>query len=505
MNLNLRATQTLSVLMLAAYLLRLLLIVNGGQFYFPDESRYQRRSVNAADALFQADFRSAIDMVLAYDKHYGFTAIALFPAIVHRAIYHVRPPSDLPWTIYWLGRDNDYRVSALLFALPSVFSIGMVFLLARRAGARETEALIAAFLLAASNGFFIYSKHFLPYDSSLLIGLAALWLAIGKRQTSAKHALVVGIATFLCLWIYFGHITFVLMIALIYCGLLASNWRDSAIRASGMALGALLIAAPLFLYNHYVLGIDIANELAAFSISASQGQYAEGIVFPFSYIGNTESGIALIWVLCLAAAGWTLRGQWRSESGQRAILWLACLISLYVMLGLFSSVLQLSVVYGRIARAMTPFIILLSAYGITPPLLARGRFAIPAFVAIVCIFALANFVPAIRQEYFIEVARRARQEYGEVSYETMMSHPAAAIGVYGKEDSHARYQLLNAGYYYPVTELRDLPQGEVLLQVAHPFNHRPWQYEGMTPEMREIINRDGLYIWILDKSASAEA
>ncbi len=502
MNLNLRAPQALSILMLAAYLLRLLLIVNGGQFYFPDESRYQRRSVSAVDSLFQADFRSAIDKVLAYDRHHGFTAVGLVPAIVHRAIFYLSPPRGFTWTTYWIGRDNDYRVSALIFAIPSVLSIGMIYLLARRAGAGETEALIAAFLLAASNTFFIFSKHFLPYDSSLLIGLAALWLAISSQQASTKHAIAVGIAAFLCLWVYFGHITFVLMIALVYCGFLASNWRDSATRASGMAFGALLIATPLFLYNNYVLGIDVVSEAVAFSSSAIQGEYAEGIVFPFHYIGHVEAGVALIWILCLLAAGWALRSQWNSGSGQRAVLWLACLISLYLLLCLFSSVLQLSVVYGRIARAMAPFIILLSAYGITPLLLDRGRYVVLAFLAIVCIFALANFAPAIRQEYFIEIAKRAEQKYGELSYETILSHPASPIGVYGEENPLLRYKLLNAGYYYPITEPLDLPQGEVLMQVAHPFNHRPWQYEGMTAEMRDIVNRDGLYIWLIDKGPS---
>ena len=504
MTLSLRATHALSLMMLAAYLLRLLLIVNGGQFYFPDESRYHRRSVNAVESLFQADFRSAIDKVLAYDKHHGFTAVGLVPAIVHRVIFYLSPPPDFTWTTYWIGRDNDYRVSALIFAIPSALSIGLIYLLARRAGAGETEALIAAFLLAASNTFFIFSKHFLPWDSSLLIGLAALWLAIDKRETSLKHAIVVGIATFLCVWVYFGHVTLVLMISLIYCGFLASHWRDAATRASGMAFGALLIATPLFLYNNYVLGIDVVSELAPFSSSADQGDFAEGIVFPFLYFGYAEAGIALIWILCLFAAGWVSRSQWKSESRQRAVLWLACLICLYLLLCLFS-VLQLSVVYGRIARAMTPFIILLCAYGITPLLLGRGRYVVLAFVAIVCIFALANFVPAFRQEYFIEVARRTRQDYGELSYETELSYPALPFGVYGEENPLLRYKLLNAGYYYPITEPRDLPQGEVLMQVAHPFNHRPWQYEGMTSEMREIINRDGLYIWLIDKGPSAEA
>ncbi len=503
MSLNLRATQSLSLLMLLAYLLRLLLIINGGQFSFPDESRYQR-SIRAVHSLFEADFRSAIDKVLAYNKHHGFSAVGLLPAIIHRAIFNASPPPGFSWTTYWVYRDNDYRVSALIFAIPSVLSIAMIYLLARRAGAGEAEALVAAFLLAASNIFFIYSKHFLPYDSSLLIGLAALWLAIGNRQTDLKQAIAVGSVTFLCLWVYYGHIIFVLLIALIYCGFLASNWRDAAIRASGMAFGALFIAAPLFLYSNNVLGIDILSELAAFSSTATQGEFAEGIVFPFLYLGHAEAGVALIWVLCLLAAGWTLRSRWESESRQRAVLWLACLASLYLLLCLFSSVLQLSVVYGRLARTLVPFIILLCAYGITPLLLDRGWPAVLFFLGIVCMFALANFAPAIRQEYFIEVARRARQDYGEVSYETMLSPPAMPFGVYGEENPLARYKLLNAGYYYPITEMSDLPAGEVLMQVSHPFNYRPWQYEGMTPEMREIINRDGLYIWLIDKGPSVE-
>ncbi|MCY4018050.1 MAG: hypothetical protein OXG39_01455 [Chloroflexi bacterium] len=505
MNLNLRATHVLSILMLVAYLLRLLLIVNGGQFYFPDESRYQRRSVSAADTLFQADFRSAIDKVLAYNKHHGFTAVGLVPAIVHRVIFFLSPPPGFSWTTYWLSRDNDYRVSALIFAIPSVLSIGMIYLLARRAGTGETEALVAAFLLAASNTFFIFSKHFLPYDSSLLIGLAALWLAIPSQQASIKNAIPTGIATFLCIWVYFGHITFVLMIALVYCGFLASNWRDSAIRASGMAFGALLIATPLFLYNNYVLGINVVSEAVKFSETVSQGEYFEGSIFPILYLGNVEAGVALVWMIGVIIAAGMLARQPQSPDLQHVRLWLACLIILYLLMVLFSAGLQMFVVYGRIARTLVPFLVMLSAFVFTPWLMSRGKKAFAVFVGVISILALANFVPAIRQEYFIEIARRARLDYGEVSYETMLRHPALPFGVYGEENPLVRYKLLNAGYYYPITEPTDLLQGKVLMQVAHPFNHRPWQYEGMTREMRDIVNRDEFYIWLIDKGSSAEA
>ncbi|MCY4538705.1 MAG: hypothetical protein OXE52_10800 [Chloroflexi bacterium] len=504
MTLSLRATHALSLMMLAAYLLRLLLIVNGGQFYFPDESRYQRRSVNAAESLFQADFRSAIDQVLAYDKHHGFTAVGLVPAIVHRAIFYLNPPPGFSWTTYWLSRDNDYRVSALIFAIPSALSIGLIYLLARRAGAGETEALIAAFLLAASNTFFIFSKHFLPLDSSLLIGLAALWLAIDKRETSPKHAIAVGIATFLCVWVYYGHITFVLMIVMIFCGYFAPNLRAAASRAFGMAAGALLIAMPLFLYSSFVLDIDIVSEAIEFSESVAQGEYFDGSVFPILYLGNAEAGIALVWMIGVIIAAGMLARQPRSPDLQRVKLWFAILITLYLLMVLFSAGLQMFVVYGRIARTLVPFLVMLSAFALTPCLMSRGKKAFAVFVGVISILALANFVPAIRLEYFIEVAKRAEQDYGELSYETELSYPALPFGVYGEENPLLRYKLLNAGYYYPISEPRDLPQGEVLMQVAHPFNHRPWQYEGMTREMREIINRDGLYIWIIDQDSSSE-
>ena len=505
MKLNMRAPQLLLILMLAAYLLRLLLIVNGGQFYFPDESRYQRRSVMAVGSLFQADFRSAIDKVLAYDKHHGFTAVGLVPAIVHRAIFHLSPPPGFTWTTYWVSRDNDYRVSALIFAIPSVLSIGMIYLLARRAGAGETEALIAAFLLAASNTFFIFSKHFLPLDSSLLIGLAALWLAIPSQQASIKHAIAVGIATFLCVWVYFGHITLVLMIAMIFCAYLAPNLRAAATRAFGMAIGALLIAMPLFLYSSFVLGIDIVSEAVKFSETVSQGEYSEGSVFPILYLGNAEAGVALVWMTGVIIAAGMLARQPRSPDLQRVKLCFACLIILYLLMVLFSAGLQIFVVYGRIARTLVPFLVMLSAFVFTPWLMSRGKKAFAVFIGVISILALANFVPAIRQEYFIEIAKRAEQEYGELSYETMLSHPASPFGVYGEENALARYKLLNAGYFHPITEMTDLPDGEVLMQVAHPFNHRPWQYEGMTADMRDIVNRDGLYIWLIDKGPSAEA
>ena len=219
----------LALIMLVAYLLRLLLIVNGGQFFFPDEDRY-RRAVGAAHSFMGADFRSGLDRLLKYNRHHAFGTVGLVPALAHGIAFRLNPPPGYTWTTYWVARNNDYRISALLFAMPSVLSIGMIYLLARRAGAGEAEALLGAFLLAASNTFFIYSKHFLPYDVSLLVGLAALWLSIRNHATDFRYAMVVGLMTYSCFSIYNGHITFVITIACIYCIYLAREPRAMLLR-----------------------------------------------------------------------------------------------------------------------------------------------------------------------------------------------------------------------------------------------------------------------------------
>ena len=130
------------------------------------------------------------------------------------------------------------------------------------------------------------------------------------------------------------------MIALMYCGFLASNLRAAAIRASGMAIGGLLITAPLYLYNSYVLNIDVLFEMLEFAKTATQGEFSEGIVFPFYYLGNAEAGIALVWMLGVVIAGWQLARQSRPPEMHRAKLWFACLFILYLLMILFSTVLQ---------------------------------------------------------------------------------------------------------------------------------------------------------------------
>ena len=498
-----RTPNLLALLMVFAYLLRLLLLMIEGQFRFPDEHRYLR-SMDAADLVFRKDLRGALDSLLNVGSHHGFNVVTFGPALAHRFAYWLIPPSDESWKSYWRKALGDFRFSSLFFIIPSVLSIAMIYLLSRQAGADEMEALLAAFLLAASNTFFMYSQHFLPYDSSLFVGLIALWLALRLQATNIKNTMTVGILAFLTLWIYNGHVTFYIMLTLIYCFYLAPTARSAIWRVVGMIAGALVVIAPFHVYNLSVLDTNIISLLSGFATTITHGSFSEGIILPFLYFINAETGIAIVWVLGFAMIAWKLKHSPSEVPRRRVLLWSACLLLLYLLMILFSNGLQMFVVYGRVARSLVPFIVMLCACGIAPTLMRYGSRAALVFVVCTSILALANFIPLIRTYQYRVLQRHVFSNYDDVSFESTFGPEAKAHGVRGAELPGARYRLVNAGVFYPITDHLDRPKGKVILEVPHFYKIRANQYEGLSAEARDIINSNDVKMWLIDTHDTSE-
>ena len=74
----------------------------------------------------------------------------------------------------------------------------------------------------------------------------------------------------------------------------------------------------------------------------------------------------------------------------------------------------------------------------------------------------------------------------------------APTAVRGAELPEARYNLVNAGVFYPITDYLDRPEGKVILEVPHYLKNRAGQYEGMSAEARDIINSNDVKMWLID-------
>ena len=490
-------------LMLVSYLLRVLLLANEGQFRFPDEGMY-RRATHVAELLHTGKFADSVDQLLKYDRHSGFTAVGLVPAVLHRVAFHLLPISELEWTDYWISRYADFRISSLIFAIPSVLAIAMLYLISRSAGANEAEALLAAFLLAACNSFFMYSQHFLPYDISMLFGLIALWLAIRRRETDVKSGLSIGVLAFCAFWTYNGYFTFVVTLSLLYCVVLPPSISQSIKRFVQITVGMAMVFVPIAAYNVLVLRVDIFGAMLGFAGTITHGAFGEGAVLPFLYFAHAEGGFAVVWIVGLALAIRRYFKSSESDDCNRVFMWTTCILLLYLIMTLFSNALQIFVVYGRVARFLVPFVVMLCAFGFQPLLTRRRLRTVTIFVAAVICLAAANFIPILQIHHYRLVQRYVYSNYEDVSFESTFGPDVPAHGFRSDRVPERRYKLLNAGVFYPITALFDRPPGKVLLEIEHFGKVKALQYEGMSARTREIFNMNDVKIWLIDTRPDEE-
>ena len=451
----LRPTHLLLVMLLVSFGLRLLLVSTGGQLHFPDEYRY-RVPAQIADEVYSGDVIHAFGSLLEYRTHPGHAAATLIPALIHRLAYELSENNEKSWQEYWQDPAGDFRFSAIFFAIPSVLSIGLIFLIAQRSGAESFEALLAAFLLASSNTWFVFSRHFLTYDFSMLLALSALYIALRQNEIRIREAIWTGILLFCAFWVYTNHSFLVCTIALLFCVQRSRSPRDVIASFAYLAVGGAILLIPILIYNYGFLDIDVFAGMQSQVRGITHGLYEEGSLLPFLYFRHIEGVVALFWLTGVLMAVKKVISQ-RPNRRHRVMLWLTAMIVLYLLMVSLSSGLHIIVLFGRTVRTLVPFIVLICAYSFAPYLERYGRGLTILFFAGVSIFALLNFTVSFRQEFIREVARHVQDEYGQVSYTTTFVAPSRAHRFANPVVEGARYQLVNAGYYYPITEMTRPP------------------------------------------------
>lgn len=180
------ARRILLAVLASSFLLRAYLAHAGGQYYWPDEARYQR-SLAAVDALRAGDLRGFVN-VLDRADHFLFKVIGVIPATIE--------------TFLWASP----RVPALFFCLSSVASLWLLWGIVRRTGESARVALLAVGLLALCSTFLYYSRHLLPYDTALAFGLLAVFAGL-RRPPRAADSMLCGVAALCAFMTYNGYWT----------------------------------------------------------------------------------------------------------------------------------------------------------------------------------------------------------------------------------------------------------------------------------------------------------
>lgn len=445
-------------------LLRWILIFRGGQYYISDETRYEV-SRNAARYLLQGSWEEALRQFTFSPEHLGFKVIGVIPALFE----------------HLLG--TSLVLPAMFFSLFSILNLYLIFLLARRFAGSSNEPLYAIGIGASCLSLLYYSRHLFPYDMAMSFGLLALYLALAHLPT-AQTSLICGALCFLCFITYNGYWSlagFVMVANILMNGRsLSTVLRKFLFTAIGFL--APLTALIVFM-EHF--GTNMISAYRLFATSITQGSFEEGWSLPFAYFWHTEHLTLLILV---ALATIALLMEFRGARPDTK-LWAGGILFLYLCLFIPSVLLKYFVVYGRLARQMIPFLVLLSAQGLSlmQTRASSGRRLTVIILALLIVQAGWNFMSSYRLSYPRQFVAEAKAKFP--AFEFSSKRLAFGAPVLCQNNG---YVMESAKYY--VTSPQTIPRipGTLLLSASHPSNFLPYQYDGDSPATRQTFRSQKL-------------
>ena len=444
-------------ILLVSLILRWILIFRGGQYYISDETRYEV-SRNAARFLLQGQWIEALKQFSFSPEHVGFKAIGAIPALLE----HVMGTSLV--------------LPAIFFSLFSILNLYLIFLLARHFAPSSSEALYALFIASACLSLLYYSRHIFPYDMSMSFGLLALYFSVTRNQTP-RTSVACGLLSFLCFITYNGYWSLAAFIMLANTRLNSKDANSIVQKALFTAIG---FVAPLtfLIAGMGRLGTNMISAYRLFATTITQGSFQEGWSLPFAYFWHTEHIVILILGALSAIA---LIGQCK-DLRQDTKLWAGGVLFIYLCLVISSVLLHYFVVYGRLARQMIPFFVLLSAQGLVQieNRVPSGRRLTVMVLALIFIQAAWNFMASYHLSYPRQFVAEAEAKFP--GFEFSSKRLAFGAPVICQNNG---YVMESAKYYVVPPEEIPQVQGKLLLSASHPSNFLPYQYDGDPPPIRQ--------------------
>ncbi|QNG30054.1 hypothetical protein [Synechococcus sp. LTW-R] len=454
---------------------RITLALRGGQFFFPDESRYNLS--REAAAFLQDRNWDYVFQSLSNADHPLFFQWMLVPAALERLI----GTTDILPSLY-----------------IALFSAGIIYATfkASESLSDSTEiALIAAFVASISTSLTIYSRHIVPYDISLFLGISSIAILASKRPTQLKYGMA-GALCGLSFWTYTGY--WALTACCIAAFFILRSYKKSA-ADSIFFLAGCAIPLGFVLLPHILSGKDFFRGLSSFSNTVTQGNFSEGWMLPFEYLHSSEGAIFYVFTVLIA---WScIRAILKKDStGERETLIL--LVFIYLSLVLASVGAHKFVVYGRTCRQLLPLACISAAYSLRSLAeWSNRKSTIYLMLASATLFLYTGnisdpfqqvfpnqFVEAVRKETGAPLAKNTPGEWIESGSETHSSNEIS---------------LINAKYLYPIKEEHQ-SKTHFFKTEQHPINYRPYQYEGFRKESREIIRRKAITMRAARSSTSED-
>jgi hypothetical protein len=333
-------------------------LLGKGYLSLPDEFRY----IAAQDFIEffkKGEFKTALSQLFLVQGRPGLVIAAIIPAGIQIGISNfLLIPYNSP-TVAWV----IYIFNILVYLLI----LWNMFRLCIQLGITVYQSLLGLIVYTFTLNSFIYLRHTFPYDTSLLLGLMAFNLAVGKKAKSTFSILRQGLFISACFLIYPGYYPLVFSFMLFW---LHQN-RDAFKSKSWIKYGLLLLSAfllPFFIIEGLasLCGKSYFFDAKQLSQTIIEGSFEEGFSFLFKYLWQVESGIGIFYIWGLLGFVFVvLRKAIQNRENLNLTEWLFISITtgflFYASLVFF---MHKMVFYGRIIHQFIPFIAVFSVSAI---------------------------------------------------------------------------------------------------------------------------------------------
>jgi hypothetical protein len=455
-------------ILILSFLLRAILVISGGQNFWPDETRYEK-SLEAVAALWDGNLYNA-ERALHRADHFLYKIIGLVPATI-QIIFTPNP-----------------KIPALFFSLFSVVSLWLVWCIMLRIGENERVALFAVSLLALCTTFLYYCRHILPYDTAMAFGLLSIFVGL-RTPSRSFDSILCGLFS-ACTFLTYNGYWILAGVAMLIHTLQQPRTLEKCARRAFIAGISFAVPLIIILAVSEATGGNLLSQFIFFSRLITQGSYSEGWSLPFLYFWDSEHFLILLWAAALIYCFKELALRNRNEA---MFIGLLGIIFIYSTLIIFSVFLEKFVVYGRLARQLAPFCSILAAiflerlWSSTP----KGKYMVSVILVIAVFQAVVNFRQPFMQvfpEDFRKLAfkacvpTRSEMHFAVLIYPKEVYYPSCDVFVHppGEYDfpyahaAHPEYLFAKEG-------------GKIIIKKPHPLQFLPYQYEGYTPEQRSKL------------------
>ena len=334
----------------------------------------------------------------------------------------------------------------------------------------RNAALIAVLIFCCLTNSYVYLRHALPYDKSLIIFYYLLYRILKKdNDFTQKQLFGMGALALFGFLVYPGYI---LLYALVIGFMLVYRLTPDTGVSRLQHLAVFLLGGGIVLGLTEALsrvgGVSYLGISSMLSGTIVQGDFSESFVFLPKYLFEVEGVIGVLIIIAVMQYFFVpmLKGKVFKtisrlkksffELAPLTILFLGSLslILIYATAGFFFEKVTF---YGRLIHQMMPLLCVFAAAGILYNFKEGWQTKIFGVMAIVaCVNFAWNFIDYLQYDYPQDVAWEFKKTHPEAVFEEHceLANSWSMITNFKEQQAEVAapvaYQLVNACYFYPV-------------------------------------------------------